>query len=76
MDIRTIMKIDQLIKRQATGSPAELGYKLGISERAAYKYLKYMKEDLNAPIIYSKISTNYKYAQDGEFNFKWKVIEN
>lgn len=61
-----------MIRRESTGSPAKLGEKLGMSERAAYKYLKFMKEDLNAPIEYSKFFETYKYLKTGEFNFKWK----
>lgn len=73
MDIRTIIKIDELIKRGATGSPSHLAGRLNLSERAAYKYLKFMKEEMNAPIEYSKMKSTYKYTENGEFNFKWKT---
>lgn len=74
MDIQTIIRIDQLIRKKATGSPSELGLKLGMSERAAYKYLKFMKEEMNAPIEYSKMKSTYNYTLNGEFNFKWKKL--
>ena len=66
------MRIDGLIRGEATGSPSNLGARLGMSERAAYKYLKFMKEELNAPIEFSKYKGSYRYASTGEFNFKWK----
>lgn len=65
------MKIDQLIKRKNTGSPFELGQKLQLSERAVYKYLKFMKEELDAPISYSKMNNTYNYFENGEFKFKY-----
>lgn len=72
MDIRTIIKIDALIQRADTGSPKQLGERLDLSDRAVYKYLKFMKEKLNAPIEYSKFFSTYKYVQKGSFEFKWK----
>jgi len=72
VDIRTIIKIDELIKRESTGSPQGLSNKLGLSERAVYKYLKFMKEDLKAPIEFSKNRISYIYTNSGEFNFKWR----
>ena len=72
VDIRTIIKIDDLIKREASGNPMKLAQRLGISERAAYKYLKFMKEELKAPIEFSKSAGSYKYNRVGEFCFKWK----
>jgi hypothetical protein len=72
VDIRTIIKIDDLIKREATGSPAQLAIRLNLSERATFKYLKFMKEELKAPIEYSKGRISYVYLNSGEFNFKWK----
>ena len=72
MDIRTIIKIDNLINRKATGSPVELAVRLDMSERAVYKYLKFMREELNAPIEFSKYMGSYKYAIAGTFIFKWQ----
>jgi len=72
VDIRTLMRMDNLIRGEATGSPSNLGERLGLSERAAYKYLKFMKEEMNAPIEFSKLKGSYRYASTGEFNFKWK----
>lgn len=68
------MRIDSLISRGNTGSPKQLGERLGLSERAAFKYLKFMKEELDAPIEYSKSSCSYKYTKNGEFNFKYEKL--
>lgn len=71
MDIRTIIKINELIVRRATGNPKQLGLKLNLSERAVYNYLKFMKEELNAPIVYSKARGSYQYEEFGGFMFRW-----
>lgn len=72
MDIRTIIKIDELIRRGSTGSPSELSVRLNLSERATYKYLKFMKEELKAPIEFNKTRCSYNYTNSGEFNFMWR----
>ena len=71
MDIRTIILIDKQIGRQNTGAPRLFAEKLQLSERAMYKYLKFMKEELNAPIEYSKIVGSYHYVGRGGFCFEW-----
>lgn len=73
LDIRVIIQIDSLIKRKATGSPASFAGKIGLSERQLYTYLKFMKEDLKAPIYYSKAYSSYTYENNGCFYFEWKV---
>lgn len=64
--------MDTYIKYQTTGTPNEFADKLEMSERAVYKYLKFMKEELLAPIEYSKLKMTYFYIGEGEFKFKWK----
>ena len=48
MNINKILRIDQLIENQSTGTPDELARKVELSERAVYNYLKFMKEDENS----------------------------
>lgn len=72
MNLKTIQHIDQLVKNQSTGPPSVLAEKLNLSERAVYKYLKFMKEELNAPIVYSKVKASYRYSESGKFGFTWR----
>ncbi|MEX1001908.1 MAG: HTH domain-containing protein [Crocinitomicaceae bacterium] len=72
MDIRKVIHIDNLIKKGASGSPEELSRKIGITKRSVYNYIKFMKEELGAPIKYSTIQMSYVYEEKGEFNFQWK----
>lgn len=71
MDIKVIIKIDELINRGATGSPYNLACKLNMSDRTVYSYIKFMKEELNAPITFSRALNTYQYKNVGGFQFKW-----
>jgi DNA-binding IclR family transcriptional regulator len=56
--INRFRKVDDLIRRKATGTPAQLAEKLDIAESTLYQFLNVMK-DLGAPIYYDKIRQSY-----------------
>lgn len=58
--------MDQLIQIKATGPPAELAAKIGISERSIFEYLNLMRE-MGAPIKFSHMKKSYYYVHDGYF---------
>ena len=58
-----LMRLDYLIRLKATGNPAKLGSKMGISERSVFDYLRLMKE-MGAAISYSRNHCSYFY-RDG-----------
>jgi hypothetical protein len=68
-----INQLDHLIHEQCTGSPANLGQKIGVSQRSVFDYLKLMK-DMGAPISYSRVKTSYFYQSDGRFNIRFMEI--
>jgi predicted DNA-binding transcriptional regulator YafY len=68
--LKRINELDYLIHEQRTGSPANLGRKIGVSERSVFDYLKLMKE-LGAPITYSRTKSSYFYESDGRFNVRF-----
>ena len=70
MDIRIIIRLHELIGSERTGSPIECASKLGVSERTVYNYIAYMKNEMNAPIIYETLKSSYSYTKLCEFNFK------
>jgi len=72
MNIKKIDNINSLISRRKTGSPKVLANSVGISERMLYHFLKFMKEELSAPIKYDKGGQTYLYDDTGELNLKWK----
>jgi predicted DNA-binding transcriptional regulator YafY len=66
--IELIERIDQLIRLQATGSPEELIFKLGISKTKLYRIINTMKS-LNAPVEYDITLQSFVYAEPVDFTF-------
>lgn len=66
MNIRKIRKIDYLIQNRRTGNPNEFAKKVSCSRRMLFKYLKFMKLEMDAPIEYSRIKETYMYGEDGK----------
>lgn len=69
MDIRIIIRLNELIMAEQTGSPNELASKLGISIRTVYNYIAFMKKEMKAPINYDFQRLSYVYEEECEFNF-------
>ena len=72
LDIRIIIRLDNLITMEMTGSPKELASKFSISERSIYNYISFMRRELNAPIKYDNQRISYIYTNDWEFKFNNK----
>lgn len=66
--------LNHLIKQRATGSPKELSRKLGITERAWYKFRDELVNDLNLPIDYCPHSRSYVYTEEGSFEIGFKKL--
>ncbi|MET3128351.1 hypothetical protein ABID42_003470 [Arcicella rosea] len=66
--------LDRLIKLKATGTPKELSQKLGITERAWYKYRDELINDLNLPITYCPFSRSYIYTEEGSFEIGFRKL--
>jgi transcriptional antiterminator len=61
--IERLKRMDDLIRRKATGSAYEFAEKLGVSQSQLFQDLKEMKE-LGAPVNYCHISRSYLYTRD------------
>jgi hypothetical protein len=72
LDIRIIIRIDNLIMKEMTGSPKQLASKLCITERTVYNYLAFMKSEMKAPIVYNNQRISYVYNDDWDFKFNVK----
>jgi predicted DNA-binding transcriptional regulator YafY len=76
--IEMIERIDQLIRLQCTGSPAELAHRLQISKASLYRIIFCMKE-MGAPIRFSMTRRSFVYNNDVRFycglcnNFKENI---
>ena len=71
MDIRIIIRLNDLIMNEQTGSPRILASKLGITERSVYNYIAFMKREMKAPIRYN--SQRLSYVYDSDCNFKFNI---
>ncbi len=65
--LRLMERIDQLIRLQATGTPKELAYRVGISRTKLYAVLNTMKA-LNAPVEYNHKRRSFVYAKPVNFS--------
>lgn len=72
MDIKKIIKINDLIASGRSGTPRNLADKLGVSERMLYLIIRYMKAELGAPIQYDRNKMRYYYRETGVLIFKWQ----
>ncbi len=72
MDIRKIIHINRLIKAQRTGPPKTLCVHLGVSERTAHNYLRFMRTELKAPIKWNAYKNTYTYENTGELKLEWQ----
>ena len=59
-------RLHHLIRKKATGSPAELALKLGLSERAVFEYIRAMR-DMGAPISFCAYRRTYYYEHEVQF---------
>lgn len=65
--LERIRKIHNLIKLEATGTPAELSKKLHIGLRQTFSLLEQMRE-LEAPVKFNRRTKTYYYEGEFEIN--------
>lgn len=70
MNLEKVQIIDRYIRSNNTGGSEEFAKKVNISRGMLYRYIKYMKEELNAPIEYNRIKSTYKYIEKGRLCIK------
>jgi len=61
--VKTLQRLDELIRRKATGTSADLARRLGISTATLYRQLAELRE-LGAPIAYNRFRQVYYYEED------------
>ena len=82
--IKRIEYIDYLIRSRATGNPGEFANKLNISPSQLYQVIKILKDEMGAPIYYSKSLQSYCYNESVKFvcefreekSGSWNYIKN
>ncbi len=67
--VSVICRLHSLIKRKATGTPAQLKSKLGVSRATVFNYIDILKQ-LGAPVYYCHNRQSYCYEHEFllEFN--------
>ena len=60
---RRMAYVNELILKEATGSPEELAKRLGISRRMVFNYVNHLQESHGRMICYCKIIRSYKYRE-------------
>jgi len=73
--IKRIEYIDFLIRTRATGTPAQLAHRLGISQSQLFQTIKTMKCDMEAPIGYSRYLQSYYYRDNVRFRCTFEHLE-
>lgn len=72
--INLIKRLDNLIRRKATGTPKELSVKINISERQVYNIINEMK-NMGAPIAFCQKTKTYYYKRSVSFKFGFLLEE-
>jgi predicted DNA-binding transcriptional regulator YafY len=72
MNIKKLIIIHELIRKQRTGKPKALASRLGVSERTIYHYISFMKTELRAPVKWYAMKESYVYESNGKLNFEWQ----
>jgi hypothetical protein len=72
MDIRKIITIHELIRKQRTGKPKVLASRIGVSERTTYNYISFIKTELKAPVKWDTMRESYVYESNGKLHFEWQ----
>ena len=65
--LQQIERVDALIRRKSTGSPASLAILLDTSVRCIYDLIKLMKQ-MGAPIYFCQQRNSYCYGEDVVFS--------
>jgi len=68
LDLNNINRLDALIRRNATGNPEELAERLEMSRSSMFELIAYLKEELNAPIVYDHDKRSYVYTFTPKFH--------
>jgi hypothetical protein len=69
---RRLNGLNYYIQNKCTGSRSELAAKLEISVSTLQEYINFMKDFLEAPIVYDHYRKSYVYQEDGGLDFAFQ----
>lgn len=65
---RLLIAFDALVRSKAKGTAEDFAHRLGVS-RMFFRLVKYMREELQVPIIYEDAEKRYIYEREGALVF-------
>ena len=68
VDLVKLAQIDKLIRRRATGNPDEFAERLEMPRSTLFEHIEYLKEELDAPVIYDNDMLSFIYSYTPKFN--------
>lgn len=71
MHLEKLRNFIHLVERKQTGKPADVAKLLGVSERMIYNYTKFVREELNAPIVWNNFKQSYIFSESGALIWKY-----
>ena len=66
MNFEKLKQLDYFIQSESTGTPSELAAKMKVSKSMVFRYISFMKKELNAPICYKQMKETYVYEEKGK----------
>ena len=67
VDLVKLDRLDHLIRKAATGRPDDLAELLDISRSTLFEMIKFLRDDMRAPVIYSTNRASYMYTYTPKF---------
>ena len=67
VDLVKLDRLDNLIRRAATGSPENLAERLEMSRSSLFELIAFLRVEMGAPIIYNKSRPSYMYSYNPRF---------
>jgi hypothetical protein len=61
VDLAKLDRLDRLVRRQATGTPVQLAERLGMSRSSLFEFISFLRDEMRAPVRYSKCIGSYVY---------------
>jgi hypothetical protein len=68
VDLVKLDRLDNLVRRQATGTPEQLSKRLGLSRSSLFDFIAFLRDEMQAPIRYSKCLQSYIYEYLPKFH--------
>jgi hypothetical protein len=67
VDLVKLDRLDRLIRKRATGSPTQLAKRLDMSRSSLFELMTFLREDMQAPVQYSRVLHSYVYRYVPKF---------